>query len=163
MSYTIAEERDKYKTILSVPKNLDINPHMHHRDMLLQYEEMKSIGVANSKEKCLANNVYVPHIIPLMVSSRMPLLQYEEMKRKLYETYMITIQLLKAIYDVHQNINRNSLRHFFCDGKQVAIILLFYGNTIYRSCQFKRKMSWNIHGNKHSLFRHIYRRIFKAG
>lgn len=54
---TIAEERDKYKTILSVPKNLDINPHMHHRDMLLQYEEMK---------------------------------------RKLYETYMITIQLLKA-------------------------------------------------------------------
>lgn len=53
---TIAEERDKYKTILSVPKKLDINPRMHHRDMLLQYEEMK---------------------------------------RKLYETYMISFQLLK--------------------------------------------------------------------
>ena len=36
---------------------LDINPHMHHDDMLLQYEEMK---------------------------------------RKLYETYMITFQLIKA-------------------------------------------------------------------
>ena len=54
---TIAEERDKYKTILSTPKNLDINPHMHHKDMLLQYEEMK---------------------------------------RKLYETYMISFQLIKA-------------------------------------------------------------------
>lgn len=57
---TIAEERDKYKTILSTPQNLDINPHMHHKDMLLQYEEMK---------------------------------------RKLYETYMITIQLIKAEND----------------------------------------------------------------
>lgn len=53
---TIAEERDKYKTILSTPTNLDINPHMHHEDMLLQYEEMK---------------------------------------RKLYETYMISFQLIK--------------------------------------------------------------------
>ena len=54
---TLAKERDKYKTILSTPANLDINPHMHHRDMLLQYEEMK---------------------------------------RKLYETYMISFQLIKA-------------------------------------------------------------------
>lgn len=37
--------------------DLDINPHMHHEDMLLQYEEMK---------------------------------------RKLYETYMISFQLIKA-------------------------------------------------------------------
>lgn len=54
---TVAEERDKYKTILSTPKNLDINPHIHHKDMLLQYEEIK---------------------------------------RKLYETYMISFQLIKA-------------------------------------------------------------------
>lgn len=40
--------------------DLDINLHMHHKDMLLQYEEMK---------------------------------------RKLYETYMITIQLIKAEND----------------------------------------------------------------
>ena len=42
--------------------DLDVNPHMHHKDMLLQYEEIK---------------------------------------RKLYETYMISFQLLKKIGRAH--------------------------------------------------------------
>lgn len=60
---TLAEKKARIPHISSYElesANLDINPHMHHKDMLLQYEEMK---------------------------------------RKLYETYMITIQLIKAEND----------------------------------------------------------------
>ena len=79
--HTISPQSQSLKKASRIPissytlehTDLDINPHMHHRDMLLQYEEIK---------------------------------------RKLYETYMISFQLLKTENNRLKNAIAKSKKQF---------------------------------------------------